>query len=60
MTDALKTLLPMFAFMLLPLWIPMIAVAVDQVAEAISAVRAHRGMDLRVLSTSSSQRRVGS
>jgi hypothetical protein len=35
MEDALKTMLPMLAFMLIPIWIPMIAVAASTVAEKI-------------------------
>ena len=35
MEDALKALLPMLAFMLIPIWIPMIAVAVSSIRDAV-------------------------
>ncbi|KQY56413.1 hypothetical protein ASG90_13610 [Nocardioides sp. Soil797] len=39
MSDALKTLLPLFAFMLIPVWIPMIAAAVGCAFDAVGRVR---------------------
>lgn len=39
MTHAVATMLPLFAFMLIPLWIPMIAVAVGSIFDAVGRVR---------------------
>lgn len=39
MTDALLTLLPMFAFILIPLWIPLAAVAVGALMDGIATMR---------------------
>ncbi|HSV40595.1 MAG TPA: hypothetical protein VLI04_17665 [Nocardioidaceae bacterium] len=36
MTDAITTLGPLFAFMLIPLWIPMIAIAVGKLGDVVS------------------------
>lgn len=38
MTDALITLSTMFAFMLIPLWIPLFAVAVSAAGDALRKV----------------------
>lgn len=37
--EALLTLGPVYAFMLLPIWIPLIAVAFTAVGEALAALR---------------------
>ena len=39
MEDTLKTMIPMLAFMLIPIWIPIIAVAVGTVADKVALLR---------------------
>lgn len=39
MDEALKTMVPLIAFMLIPIWIPIIAVAVGAVADRLAALR---------------------
>lgn len=39
MREALLIFAPLFAFMLLPIWIPIIAVAVGTVADAVGSTR---------------------
>ena len=39
MEDAFKTMLPMLAFMLTPVWIPIIAVALGTVADKVAQLR---------------------
>lgn len=39
MEDALTTMLPLLAFMLIPIWIPMIAVAIGGAADRIARLR---------------------
>ncbi|WP_143055074.1 hypothetical protein [Nocardioides luteus] len=44
MEDALRTMLPLLAFMFIPIWIPMIAAVVGAVADRLGALRgADRG-----------------
>ena len=41
MTDAAKTLLPIYAFMLIPLWIPIIAIVAGRLLDAVKPRREH-------------------
>lgn len=39
MSDALKTFVPLFAFMLIPVWIPLITAAVGRLADLLGGHR---------------------
>ena len=39
MEQALTTMVPMFAFMLIPVWIPMIAVVVGAIGDKVAELR---------------------
>jgi hypothetical protein len=57
MGDATRTLLPLFAFMLIPLWIPLIAIAVGAVFDRLGSdtVKGQAGAILEVRRRSSAK-----
>jgi hypothetical protein len=37
MADALKAFLPLYAFMLIPLWIPLVSIVVGRILDAVGS-----------------------
>lgn len=56
MANFLKTMLPMIAFMLIPLWIPIISVTLGRAFDAVAGVRGGRAG--ATPSTATSQRQA--